>query len=312
MKLNLVPTYVSRESKSAPAILIGIVMAIIGVVVAVVIIGKSKNDVDAARADNSQAQADAASAKAISDQADAVMADAKVHDIVRDTNLAKAMSDHCYVYPRLYDTVRQYVPSYFRLTSLSAAPGDDTTCVVTLTGVVSTYQQYADLGLAMLRMPGAQSYSPSGYTITDKYVPPITPDDLSGRPIRPGEQNIPDDPQARFNRMLGEGKLTGYLGDGYGPPSDAAKGPMPDASLVTMVVTLKSDPKKHFDADLMTPNPRATLAASGGGGAAGGAGAGGNAPAAGAAAGFGGPPAGASAAPPSKGKKSAAASDGGN
>jgi hypothetical protein len=107
-----------------------------------------------------------------------------------------------------------------------------------------------------------------------------------------------------------QGHLTGYLGSGgYGNADTTLKGPMPNASQVTITITLKSDPVHKFSADLQTPDPRATLAAAATGASTG------TAPAGGAQAGFGTPggatpPAAPPASPPAgKGKKGKAGGD---
>lgn len=266
MKLNLVPTYVSKDRQGGAAILIAGLLLCAGIVIAVAMIVLSRGRLDAARSAEADARNQAAEAKATSDVADAIMADPRVHSVVRNINLANAMEAHSAAYPDLYDKVRQYVPAYYRLTSMSAAPVGDDSCAVTLQGVVSTFQQYADLGLALMRIPGAVSYSPAGFTVTDPYVPNLTPTDLNGRRIRPGEENIPDDPLARLDYLEAHGTSSGYLNEGnWGDASaDAAKGAMPNASLVTITVVLKSDLGRNINAGIMTPDPRATLAAGGG------------------------------------------------
>src|SRR5262249_38278483 len=144
--------------------------------------------------------------------------------------------------------------------SMAASPGGEDTAIVTLTGVLTTYQQYADLGLAFMRIPGAVGYSPSGYQNNDLYVPNLTPDDLVARKIRPGDGNVPSDEQARLAYLINKGHMTGYTAQGgFGDPDTTTKGAMPNASEVTITVTLKSDPKHHYN--LQTPDPRATLSA---------------------------------------------------
>lgn len=259
MKLNLVPTHVAKEKASGGAIFVMFLLILVGILGAVFMVVSSAHALDQAKQEETDALNQAADAKAISDRADALMADSGTHTLVRNVALAQAMEKHSSAYPDLYDTLRRYIPSYFRVTSMAASPGGADTCIVTLTGTVTTYQQYADLGLAFMRIPGAQSYSPSGYEITDAYVPNLTDQDMTGRRIHPGDQNVPDDEQARLQYLVSQGTLTTYTGaGGFGDDTVTTKGAMPNASLVTITITLQSDLKHHYD--LQTPDPRQTLA----------------------------------------------------
>ena len=259
MKLNLVPTHVAKEKASGGAIFVMVILAFIGIIGAVLMSVTSSKALADAKDANTQAMASASDVKARSDQADAIMADSKTHAIVRNVSLAEAMEKHSAAYPDLYDKLRPYIPSYYRVTSMAASPGGAGLCIVTLTGVLTTYQQYADLGLAFMRIPGAVSYSPSGYQITDPYVPNLTPLDLKGRKIHPGDTNIPDDEQQRLAYLIAHGTETTYTGEGgFGDDNVTTKGAMPNASLVTLTLTLQSDLKNNYE--LQTPDPRATLA----------------------------------------------------
>src|SRR2546430_13626538 len=51
---------------------------------------------------------------------------------------------------------------FFRINSITATPNDANTVTVTMNGVIHTAQEYADLMLALLRIPGAQAVSRSG------------------------------------------------------------------------------------------------------------------------------------------------------
>jgi hypothetical protein len=279
MKLNLLPTYVSKEKQSTNAIIGAIGLVVIGLIVTAVMMTYSSGVLASAKQHESDARTRAEQADTESKKADAIMASDVASAVVRNLNLARAMEAHSSVYPDLFDKVRGYIPPYFRLTTMSAAPAGDTTCIVTLTGVVSTYQQYADLMLALLRIPGSSSVSRSGYQLDAAYVPGLTPEDQTGRAIKPGQQNVPDDPIAKLQYLEAQGSYSGYLGvSNFGGDGDLTRGPMPGTSLITVQVTMPGQ--------LMAPDPRATLSSSGAGG-------GSTALAGGAASGFGAPGAGA-------------------
>lgn len=259
MKLNLVPTYVSKEGQSRNSVAIAVVLAVIGIAAAVVMIVFSGQTLAAAKSKEAEQRTRAEQADTQSKKADAMMASEHAKALATNVSLADAMEKHSTVYPDIYDKVIGYIPPYFRITSMSAAPAGEGTCIITLSGVISTYQQYADLMLALLRIPGATNVSRAGYQLDAEYVPSLTPEDQAGRPIKPGQQNLPDDPLARLSALESQGSYSGYTGvSNFGGDPDLTRGPMPGSSLVTVTVTIPGN--------LMTPDPRATL--SGGGSSA--------------------------------------------
>ena len=153
----------------------------------------------------------------------------------------------------LYE-IFQYIPSYFRFTSLQAQPTDGNTCTVTMQGTIGSFQQYANLMLALLRIRGAQAVSRSGYQLNDLYVPPLEEDDQVGRPIKMGQVRLTDDPIQRLDVKIAQASATDYVGTGgFGTPGiPMQRGATPDESLITVAVVVTRN--------LMTPNPRSTLA----------------------------------------------------
>jgi Tfp pilus assembly protein PilN len=258
MKLNLLPTYVGKERAVRSAIFLSFAIAAASIVAAVFMITSSRKAVQDSENEISQWQAQAQAAVAESKRADVIVQNARI--LILNTNLAQAMDKHNYDYIGLYDEVRRYIPGFFRVTTMSAQPAGEQ-AVVTLTGVIRTHQQYADLMLALLRIPGATSVTRSNYQIVDPYVPPLSEGSQSGAPIRPGEAPLPDDPLDRLDRMIAEAGTEGFLGTGNFGVNDPTqpKGAMPGWSLITVSVVV---PK-----NIQTPNPRATLATVGGGGA---------------------------------------------
>ncbi|MBV6491385.1 MAG: hypothetical protein IT202_01590 [Fimbriimonadaceae bacterium] len=260
MKLNLLPTHVSKEAGAKTAWVFSLLIAAASIGAAVFLQVSSRQQLSESIEAARQNEGTAAQALRLSQEADAIIAQAR--GIIINIDLADAMMAHNNTYPDLYDEVRRYVPSFFRTTSLSASPSGADTCVVTMTGVIRTYQDYANLMLALMRIPGAQSVSRDGYQIIDPVVPSLNETDQTGRPIRPGESNIPDDPTARLNYLMSQGGTTGFSGvGGFGSDSIAARGAMPDWSQITVSVVLQRN--------LQTPDPRATIAGAQGGGGGG-------------------------------------------
>lgn len=266
MKLNLLPTYVSKGKTSRSGLLLGIVILVACIGFASFLYTKAAADLDKSKEGVADAEAAAQKAKDISDLADKVITSPSSVGLLRNTNLAKAMLDHNPAYPKLYDDVKVNIPSFFRVNSMSAASTGPGTSTVTLVGVLDTYQQYADLMLALLRMPKVTSVSRAGYARNLPYVPAPTPEDQYGKPRKPGEAPIPDDPLKRLDYFESQGAVTGYLGaGGFGSGQPGLRGPMPTSQQITVTLTLARD--------LQTPDPRGTLA-SGGAASSGGSGGG--------------------------------------
>ncbi|MCB8933622.1 MAG: hypothetical protein M9921_06395 [Fimbriimonadaceae bacterium] len=250
MKLNLLPSSVSKGKQTQTAIVLSALIAVIGIVGAVGMISASRNERANAINEAENARPRAELAASTSKYADEVISQARV--ILININLAEAMKNHNTVYPDLYDEVRRYIPAFYRVTSMQATPGGADTTVVTMNGVLASYQQYADLMLALYRIPGAQTVSRTGYQYTSPFVPGLTPVDQTGRPVAPGQGPIPDDPLARLDYFIAQGTVTGFTGTGGFGTGPGVRGAMPGESAVTVSVVLQRNSQ--------TPNPRATLA----------------------------------------------------
>lgn len=266
MKLNLLPVGASRGSTAKYGIAAGVLVALGGVVVASMLISKSNQDLkdstDAVTTNKPKAE----QAVTVANSADTIIS--KAQGIILNINLADAMNAHNAVYPDFYDQVKQYIPNYFRITTLTAIPNDANTSTVTMNGVIHTYQQYADLMLALLRIPGSQAVSRNGYQLNDSYIPPLIKDDQVGRRVEPGKPRLTDKPMDRLDALIASAHETGFTGTGGfgGTEIPRVRGAMPEWSAITVAVVVTKN--------LTTPDPRATLAGAGaafgaaGGGAA--------------------------------------------
>lgn len=255
MKLNLLPTGVGKEKQVKVAVVLAVLILLVGVAGAIfmVIIPAQKIE----RLDAQIVEERAIYSKLVerAQLANTIITSAQV--LIRDYNLADAMLKHSTVYPDLYDEMNRYYPSFFRVNSTSAQPSSPDTALVQVTGVLKTYQQYADLMLAILRNPNVVSVTRAGFTRTDPFVPQLTPQDQKGKPIRPGDEPIPDNPLDRLNYYIGKGQTSGFTGTGgFGTDDLGARGAMPDWSQITLSIVVRKA--------LMTPDPQATLAQSGG------------------------------------------------
>lgn len=259
MKLNLVPTHAAKEGRSAAGIILSLLLIIAGLAVVFIFVPRGRADITAADDAITAAKPDYDKAVQASKDADTIIATAK--GIILNEKLAEAMQAHSTVYPDLYDTVRRYIPSYYRISRLDAEPTGADACVVTMTGYLKTYQEYADLMLALQRIPGASAVSRSGFQNNDPMVPPLEKGDQTGRPIRPGQPHIPDDRMERLDLQIASAQVDQFTGEGgFGTirttDDPEVRGAMPGYSTVVVSVLINKD--------IQTPDPRATLSTAAG------------------------------------------------
>jgi uncharacterized membrane protein YgcG len=259
MKLNLLPVTVRKGAKSRPAWIVSILLALGGAGAAFALITISQKDLKEVKDQVEEARPKADEAYAISTQADDIIQ--KAQPVLKNTNLAKAMIRHNAVYPAAYEDIFRYNPPYFRLTSITATPSDEKTATIVMTGTISSYQQYADLTLALQRNPKVISVSRQGYDpqyYIKNTVPPIVPADQEGRPHKLGDPPIPVEGEQRLAYFESLPKRSGYLGvSNFGSGTENTRLQMVGDSLITITMIAKYE--------LQTPNPRATLSGGGGG-----------------------------------------------
>jgi hypothetical protein len=250
MKLNLLPTYVSKEKQSRTAWVVSILVAVMSIIGALAMITLSAAKLDKVKEEARALEAPAAEAVAVAASADVIIDKSKA--ILTNIELATQMKEHNRAYPALYDSMKAYIPGFFRVTQMTATPNDATTSTVTMTGVLKSYQQYADLMLALLRNPEVTTVSRTGFQNVDPYIPELSDVDQFGRPRKPGEPPVPDDPLQRLAQRQATGRQDGFTGaGGFGTTDTGPRGAMPGYSLVTVSVVIGRN--------LQTPVPKATL-----------------------------------------------------
>lgn len=261
MKLNLLPKHVAKSQGSKGAFFVMVIIVAVCGAMAYMLIQSGRGQLQAERDKVEPARQKVAKALGNSAMADTVIS--RVTGIDRNLKLTEAMLAHNTKYVDLYREVMQYIPSYYRITNLSATPTGADTCSVTMSGVLQTHKQYADLVAALYRMPNVTGVARSGYAIIDPYVPNLNEQDQIGTMIKPGEANLPSDPDERMAALIqrASGEPRGFLGIGAFGTEETPKGAMPDWSTVNITMTLAQRV-------MQVPNPRATLdqAATGGGG----------------------------------------------
>ncbi|HXH60362.1 MAG TPA: hypothetical protein VNI20_03295 [Fimbriimonadaceae bacterium] len=259
MKLNLLPSHVSRSQGALGYIVFAAIVIIVAIFLSVGMVKRTRAELEAARADAKALEPQVAAALGKSKMADTVVQ--QVTGIQRNLLLTDAMLKHDTVYTTLYRDVEKYIPSFYRINSIAAAPANAQTCTVTMVGVLETPTQYADLVAALYRMPNVTSVTRQGFANTRPYVPSLNQSDQTGTPIQPGEGNLPSDPAARMAELIRRASAVpnGFLGTGGFGQDVSPKGAMPYWSTVTVTMTINRN--------IQTPNPRATLDQQAGGGA---------------------------------------------
>ncbi len=257
MKLNLLPKTVDTSGRAKFAWFGGF-LAFAGSLVAAFAMAKISGDqLDKVNAKLEEIKPNYSKVVAVATDADTMMAAPQVKQVVANTALAKAMMEANRVYPDFYDGVKSYIPAFFRITQMSGAPVDATNATLSLTGTVKNAQEYADLMLALMRIPGATSVTRAGFQAEDVIVPALSENDQNGKPRKESEAPIPDDPLERLQYFTDQSVPSGYLNSGnFGVTEPGTtKTVRPGESLISVVVTV---PK-----NLQVPNPRATITALG-------------------------------------------------
>ncbi|MEX2243800.1 MAG: hypothetical protein WD716_08150 [Fimbriimonadaceae bacterium] len=261
MKLNLLPSHVAKSQGSKAMIFVMVLIIAIAGAATWALITTGRGKLEAARDRADELRPKVATAMGNSQMADQVIQ--RVTGIDRNLKLTTAMTEHNVKYVGLYREVMGYIPSFYRINSMSAAPSGPDSCTVQMTGVLQTHKQYADLVVALYRMPGVVSVARNGYSDNSPYVPNLNTDDQFGTTIRPGEPNLPSDPDLRMQEMIRRANSgpTGFQGVGGFGQDVFPKGAMPDWSTVSVTMQIAGR-------QLQVPNPRATLDQHAGTGAA--------------------------------------------
>ncbi|MEO7453601.1 MAG: hypothetical protein ABIV13_02425 [Fimbriimonadales bacterium] len=161
MKLNLLPKTAARSAQSRTALMamaVLVVLTLAGTMLYASQVSKTlagyKEEVAAKEIIAKQIVDTAASA-------DTILANSKI--VLTNFELVKQIDNSNGKYPRLYNTLKGYIPSFIRVRSISAASGGPENSVVTIQGYLKTFQQYSDVMIALLRFPGCSAVGRSGF-----------------------------------------------------------------------------------------------------------------------------------------------------
>jgi hypothetical protein len=256
MKLNLLPTNVNKGAKTRNAIIGSVLLAALGVAGMVALTTISNQDLRDAKQLEADARPKAQRAVDTSAQADVVMSSAR--GITTNSALSEAVIKHSRVYPDFYDQVLPQIPSFFRVTQITATPGSADSVTVNIQGVLDTYQQYADLMIGLLRIARlgpdgkvvldpttkkptylVQTVSRNGYIDRSMIVPPVTVDDQNGRPRFQADAAIPDNEFDRLAYYEAKAAVQRFEGvGGFGDSSVALRTAGPDSSLISVTIVM--------------------------------------------------------------------------
>ena len=267
MKLNLVPQTVSKGRQTRGFLVVGILCVVASIVLAALMTTTASKQLADSQGKVNDAKPDYLDALATVAQADSTIAEAQGE--IRDANLAQGMIVHNDAYPDLYDSLMPFIPSFFRVSSMSAQSTSGT-CTVTLIGTLRSYQQYGDLILALMRWydpkdpkktPLVTGISRSGYDYERPIVPGLTPQDPVGTIRKPGAAPIPKDQLERLAYFQNQSfQDPGYQGYGsFGSGTTDVRGAAPGESEITIVMTVNKD--------IQTPSVEDTLNGAGTGAA---------------------------------------------
>ena len=251
MKLNLLPSHVAKSQGSKGMLFFMIVIILLAAGLTFVMIKNGQQQLADARQRADAPRTTVAQAMGYSQMADTVIQE--VTNIDRNLKMTDAMLKHNAVDVQLYRDVMSYIPSFYRVTNMTATPAGADGCTVAMTGVLKTPEQYADLVAAIYRMPEVTSVARGGLIDTRPYVPSLNEQDQTGTPIRPGEANLSSDPEERMAQLIqrASGQPDGFLGQGGFGQEVYPKGAMPEWSTVTLTLRIARN--------IQTPNPRATI-----------------------------------------------------
>ena len=239
MKLNLVPATAKKGAAMKSMVVASIIMVLLSGLATAYMAFQSSANLAQAKANAEAARPNAVAAVAYAKRANEILE--KSRGVTTNVSLAQDMSAHNSKYTRFYTKVLPYVPSFFRVTSISVDPIDANSCRLNMTGVLQTAQQYADLSLALLRIPGAQAISRAGFVTQWDDVPALTAEDQRGSLVRSGQIPLPEDPVARMEAVSAWGteQTTGFANVGnFGSATDTARGAMTRWSQIGVSVLL--------------------------------------------------------------------------
>jgi len=163
MRLNLLPKATRTRAAGMPVFFLMLVLVLLNFAAAWVLKTNTSNELAALKEEQTLKEQEADKVRRTAAQADEIIAGAKI--VLTNTALVGQIESANVAYPDLYDELKQYIPAFFRIRSLTASSsgqnGENATVVIQ--GYLRTFQQYSDMMIALLRFPGAVSVGRSGF-----------------------------------------------------------------------------------------------------------------------------------------------------
>ena len=264
MKLNLVPATVKKGAAMRTMVVVSVLGVLLSALATVGMAVVSQQQLDDAKRQAEEARPNADRAVAVAKQVQAVLENSR--GVATNLDLASQMTAHNTRYTSFYTKVMPYVPAFMRVTSMRVEPISETSCRLHLTGVIQTAQQYADLSLALMRIPGAKAISRAGFVASNPTVPALNETDQIGRLIPANGVPLPEDPVDRMRAIVARAtaETTGFENVGnFGSDLESARGAMNRWSAIGVSVLLEATPGQElppgWDFNFLVPNPTQTL-----------------------------------------------------
>ncbi|MCE9559384.1 MAG: hypothetical protein K8R88_10570 [Armatimonadetes bacterium] len=257
MKLNLLPNYVSKGASAKVWLGASVLFTALAIGGAVFMTVSSKAARDEAEVAAKDLEGKAAQVVVIAKQADTLGAASA--PLTRNLSLAQSIEEYPYKVTGFYRTVQNYIPGFFRINQMSLTPVSETSCTLTLAGTINSYQQYADLMLALLRIPGAKTVTRAGYVLDRANLNGITETDTRPEKSRSSETPLPKDPVERIAALVSRAsaETTGFTGAGnYASTPEVARQAIPNWQNITVTVELDNPVAA---APVLNPTPGAVV-----------------------------------------------------
>lgn len=161
MKLNLLPKTVAKGLAAKYAFTVMLILVIANLVIAFVLNQAYRSRLQSLEDWAASVQPSADRVVGASKEADEIIAGAKI--VLTNTELVKTMNEANHKYPDLYTELREYIPSFFRVRTITAASTGANVATVTIVGYLQTFQQYADIVISLLRHPDVTAVGRSGF-----------------------------------------------------------------------------------------------------------------------------------------------------
>lgn len=160
MRLNLLPKATRKRMAAAPVFILMVVLVLLNFAVAWVVKTNTSNELAALKEEQTLKEQEADKVRKTAAKADEIISGAKI--VLTNTDLVKRIERANSAYPDLYDGLKEYIPAFFRVRSMTASSSGENATVV-ISGYLQTFQQYSDMMIALLRFPGAISVGRSGF-----------------------------------------------------------------------------------------------------------------------------------------------------